>query len=75
MDSSIKILGASSDHMILDVTDCELEIQVGSIIEFNMDYGGMLDLYNIKVCRKKLKGKILPFSFSIILIQLYFFAF
>ncbi|WMM23310.1 alanine/ornithine racemase family PLP-dependent enzyme [Tissierella sp. MB52-C2] len=52
IDSSIEILGASSDHMILDVTDCKQEIQVGSIIEFNIDYGGMLDLTTSKYVGK-----------------------
>lgn len=52
IDSSIEILGASSDHMILDVTDCKEEIQVGSIIEFNIDYGGMLDLTTSKYVEK-----------------------
>lgn len=52
IDSSIEILGASSDHMILDVTDCKQEIQVGSIIEFNISYGGMLDLMTSKYVEK-----------------------
>ncbi len=52
IDSSIEILGASSDHMILDVTDCKQEIQVGSIIEFNIAYGEMLDLTTSKYVGK-----------------------
>lgn len=52
IDSSIEILGASSDHMILDITDCKQEIQVGSIIQFNIDYGGMLDLTTSKYVEK-----------------------
>lgn len=52
IESSIEILGASSDHMILDVTECKQEIQVGSIIEFNVSYGGMLDLTTSKYIEK-----------------------
>lgn len=52
IDSSIEILGASSDHMILDVTDCKRKIKVGSIIEFNMSYGGMLNLMTSKYINK-----------------------
>ncbi|HSH36128.1 alanine/ornithine racemase family PLP-dependent enzyme, partial [Schnuerera sp.] len=52
INSSIEILGASSDHMILDVTNCKQEIQVGAIIEFNVSYGGMLDLTTSKYIEK-----------------------
>lgn len=52
IDSSIEILGSSSDHMILDVTNCKKEIHVGSIIEFNVSYGGMLDLMTSKYVEK-----------------------
>lgn len=44
LDDSIKILGASSDHLILDVTDSGEEIKVGSVVEFKMTYGAMLGL-------------------------------
>lgn len=43
VDDRMEILGASSDHMILDVTKCP-EIKVGDVIEFNMDYAAMLSL-------------------------------
>lgn len=42
----INILGGSSDHLILDVHDCEEKIKVGDIIEFEMYYGPMLYLTN-----------------------------
>lgn len=37
-----QILGASSDHMIIDVTDCEEPLKVGDIMSFDMAYGGLL---------------------------------
>lgn len=42
----IKILGGSSDHLILDVQDCEEIIKTGDVIEFEMYYGPMLYLTN-----------------------------
>lgn len=43
-DSGIEVLGASSDHMILDVTDSKQKISVGSIIDFHINYEGLLSL-------------------------------
>lgn len=37
-----EILGASSDHLILDVTDVAEELKVGDEIDFYLDYGAML---------------------------------
>ncbi|QIB69091.1 alanine/ornithine racemase family PLP-dependent enzyme [Aminipila butyrica] len=34
--------GGSSDHLILDVTDCESEISLGDIIPFEACYGAMI---------------------------------
>jgi len=42
IDEKIIILGASSDHMIVDVTDSEANYSIGDIIEFTMDYGALL---------------------------------
>lgn len=40
----VEILGASSDHLILDVEDCEKNLCVGGILNFGVDYGAMLAL-------------------------------
>lgn len=37
-DKNIKVLGASSDHTILDVHDCKTDYKVGDIIEFDLCY-------------------------------------
>lgn len=37
-DKGIEILGASSDHLILDIEDCERELKVGDIVEFDLCY-------------------------------------
>lgn len=42
LDKNVTIFGASSDHLILDVTDSEKPLKVGDIVEFKMDYGCLL---------------------------------
>ena len=42
VDSKIDILGASSDHLILDVTDSDNNYEVGDKIEFYLEYGGLM---------------------------------
>lgn len=41
-DKGISILGASSDHMILDVTNADAEYKVGDVVEFDVNYGALL---------------------------------
>lgn len=41
-DDLISIIGASSDHLILDITECDKNYNVGDKIEFNVTYGGCL---------------------------------
>lgn len=41
-DSNIKFLGASSDHMILDVTHAVRDLKVGDVLEFTPDYAALL---------------------------------
>lgn len=41
-DAKIEVLGASSDHMIIDVTKSDRKYKVGDIIEFDVNYGALL---------------------------------
>lgn len=41
-ESGIKVIGASSDHTILDVEDCSRSLKAGDIIEFGIDYASMV---------------------------------
>ncbi|MGN0709345.1 MAG: alanine/ornithine racemase family PLP-dependent enzyme [Anaerovoracaceae bacterium] len=41
-DSDIKVIGASSDHTILDVEDSDRDLKAGDIVEFGLDYGAMV---------------------------------
>ena len=38
----ITVVGASSDHLILDVTQSAEPVAVGNVLRFNMDYGTLL---------------------------------
>lgn len=53
-DNNIEILGASSDHIILDVTDSNDNFYIGKELAFKINYIGMLSLttseYIKKVC-------------------------
>lgn len=51
-DGRIEVLGASSDHTILDVEAVEERPQVGDIIEFDIDYASMVYLTNSANVRK-----------------------
>lgn len=42
LDPGIKVIGGSSDHTILDITDAKEEIAVGDIISFNIQYENLL---------------------------------
>lgn len=42
LESGIEVLGASSDHLILDVEDSDREIRVGDEVRFLMSYGCLL---------------------------------
>jgi predicted amino acid racemase len=42
VDDDLSIFGASSDHLILDVTDSKKELTVGDIVDFKIDYGCLL---------------------------------
>ncbi|MEW9835952.1 arginase family protein [Mesorhizobium marinum] len=42
IDRGVRVLGASSDHLLLDVTDAEVPVAVGGRVAFRMGYGAML---------------------------------
>lgn len=41
-EKGIEVLGASSDHTILDIEDAERDIKVGDIIEFDLKYSTLV---------------------------------
>jgi len=52
LDKNISIFGASSDHLIIDVTDSVKPLKVGDIMEFKMDYGCLLAVMTSQYVKK-----------------------
>ena len=44
LDEKVDVLGASSDHLILDVTKSDKEYKIGDTVRFTLDYGAVLRL-------------------------------
>ena len=44
LDSGVTVVGGSSDHCILDVTDCSRSLQVGDTVSFALRYSHLLYL-------------------------------
>jgi len=42
IDKGARVLGASSDHLLMDVTDADPPVAVGDRVSFRMSYGAML---------------------------------
>ena len=42
VDRNISIIGASSDHLILDVSDAQASLAVGDVVEFNVRYSALI---------------------------------
>lgn len=51
----VEILGGSSDHLILDVTNSKEAIKIGTRIPFSINYGGMLRLMTSPYVKKLFK--------------------
>jgi predicted amino acid racemase len=56
LDESYKILGASSDHTIVDITETDKNIKVGDEIVFKLTYPGLLSSSDSRFVEKKFKG-------------------
>ncbi len=55
-DNNVTILGGSSDHLILDVTDCDRDCHTGDIMSFNLTYAGVLNTMTSEYVSKILIG-------------------
>ncbi len=53
VDESIEFAGASSDVIVLDLGDNKRNYKVGDLIEFNLDYLGVLKILNSEYIDKK----------------------
>lgn len=54
MDEGVKIIGGSSDHMIVDITHAHRNFEVGDIVSFTMSYSGILSVLNSNYVYKKI---------------------
>ncbi|MCB0705815.1 MAG: alanine racemase [Saprospiraceae bacterium] len=53
VDKSIKIVGATSDMIVIDLYENRKNYKVGDLIEFKMDYMGTLRILNSKYIEKR----------------------
>lgn len=54
LDSDLSFIGASSDMLVLNVTDTQKEYKVGDIVTFKMSYMGALGVMNSNYIEKRL---------------------
>lgn len=55
VDNSIEMVGASSDMFVIDLGDNKNNYKVGDLLEFRMDYMGVLRTINSKYIDKRVK--------------------
>ncbi|MBS4540064.1 alanine/ornithine racemase family PLP-dependent enzyme [Clostridium sp. D2Q-11] len=53
-DNSISIIGESSDHLIIDITESNTIYKVGDEVLFNINYGGILKLMTSEYVSKEI---------------------
>ena len=47
-EDGVIVIASSSDHTVLDVTDCAREVNVGDVLEFRLRYGGLLQILSTR---------------------------
>ncbi|MDO5301600.1 MAG: ornithine racemase Orr [Tissierellia bacterium] len=55
-DEGLRMLGQSSDHTIVDVTDGEKDYQVGDVLKFHLDYVSVLSLNTSEYVEKVIES-------------------
>lgn len=55
LDENIEIIGASSDHLLMDFTKAAGKYQVGDTVKFNVEYGALLNLWTSAYIHKEYK--------------------
>lgn len=55
VDKSLKLAGASSDMIVIDLNENRKKYKVGDLIEFKLDYMGVLRIMSSKYIEKKVK--------------------
>ncbi len=54
VDGRIKVLGGSSDHVVLDIGSCGDDYSLGSVVEFKMTYNCLLNAMTSKYVKKNI---------------------
>jgi predicted amino acid racemase len=52
MDHTIRLIGSSSDHIIVDLTHSTIDYQVGDVLSFQLSYGSLLSLMTSQYVKK-----------------------
>jgi predicted amino acid racemase len=52
-DPNVRILGSSSDHLLLDISNCASDYQVGDALRFTMNYGALLRAFTGSYIRRR----------------------
>ncbi len=58
-DSDLKIAGASSDMLVVDLGENKKNYKVGDLLELEMDYMGLLRVMNSRYIEKRIKETVL----------------
>ncbi|MBE9466911.1 MAG: alanine racemase [Bacteroidetes bacterium] len=56
VDKSLKLAGASSDMLVIDLDENKKKYKVGDLIKFELDYMGILRIMSSKYIEKKIKN-------------------
>ncbi len=56
VDKSLKLAGASSDMIVIDLDENKKKYKVGDLVEFKLDYMGVLRIMSSKYIEKKIKN-------------------
>lgn len=54
LDENLNIIGGSSDHLLLDGTESEVDYKVGDKVRFNLTYGGILNAMTSEYVKKEI---------------------
>ncbi|MFO7888374.1 MAG: ornithine racemase Orr [Eubacteriales bacterium] len=57
VDPNIEIIGASSDHLILDLTKVESNYKLGDTVKFKLKYSSLLKIFTSKYVKKNYLNK------------------
>ncbi len=63
-DERIQIVGASSDMIVVDLGDNPDHYTVGDLLEFRMDYMGVLRIMNSDYIDKRIAGETFPATYT-----------